>query len=98
MYCNGSTQKLDFKNPQFKDLRFFFNKNVCFVYSLRVELIDPDDKLNPKIPKVCFANYTPSEYDERIVDMCLWSIEQEPEGITIVVKVYLQKDNKNQIL
>ena len=93
MYHNGSIQKLDFKNPQFKDLRFFFNKNICFADSLRVELIDPDDKLNPKIPKVCFANYTPSSYDERIVDWCYWNIEKGFEGDTIVIRVYLKSQS-----
>lgn len=100
MRFNGSLQPMTYKNPTFRDFRFFFNKEVTMsgIDSLRVEVLDPDDPLNPKIPKVCFANYTPSDVDDRIVDNVFWSIEEGDrfEGTTLVARVYLRSEKNKK--
>ena len=93
MKFNGSIQPMNYKNPTFKDFRFFFNKEVVLsgINSIRVEVIDPDETLNPGMPRVAYANYTSTDVDDRIVGNVYWSIEQDRlKGTVLVAKVYLR--------
>ena len=99
MYENGAIVSYDnFIKPTYKQFRFLFNKNVTLggINSICVLTYDPDAELNPQLPRVCYANYTPSQYDHRIIDWCTWHIEfgkrlLDPQ-ITLVVEIHLQSE------
>lgn len=93
MRFNGSIQPMDYKNPTFRDFRFFFNKEVTLsgINSIRVEVMDPDERLNPGMPKIAYANYTSTDVDDRIVGSVFWAIEQDRfKGTTLVARVRLE--------
>lgn len=91
---------MDYKNPRFRDFRFFFNKETIWsgVDHIRVEVMDPDETLNPGMPRVGYANYTSTDVDDRIVESVFWSIEKGDsfEGTTLVAKVYLRSEKNKK--
>lgn len=100
MHENGAIVSTDFQKPTVEQFRFMFNSNITLVGidSICVMLYDPDEKLNPKIARVCYANYTPCPYDKRIIDYCTWRIEfgkrlLDPK-ITLIAEIHLKSENK----
>ena len=49
----------------YETFRVLFNKDTCMRLE-SVVIYDPDNE--PQLPRICFANKGPSQYDKRLID------------------------------